>query len=58
MDRRAVLARGRRTVTSGIRAAGLSDHFQHYYTAIAAAGKKTEAIAVYLVLLEANHLRA
>ena len=46
----AVLARGRRTVTSWIRAAGLSDHFQHCYTAVAAAGKKAETIAAYLVL--------
>ena len=45
-----VLARGRRTVTSWIRAAGLSDHFQHCYTAVAAAGKKAETIAAYLVL--------
>jgi hypothetical protein len=46
----AVLACGRRTVTSWIRAAGLSDHFQHCYTAVAAAGKKAETIAAYLVL--------
>src|SRR4051794_21728282 len=46
----AVLACGRRTVTSWIRAAGLSDQFQHCYTAVAAAGKKTETIAAYLVL--------
>ena len=46
----AVLARGRRTVTSWIRAAGLSGHFQHCYTAVAAAGKKAKTIAAYLVL--------
>src|ERR1700740_2800966 len=46
----AVLARGRRTVTTWIRAAGLSDHFQNCYTAVAAAGKKSETIAAYLVL--------
>ena len=46
----AVLARGRRTVTSWIRAARLSDHFQHCYTAVAAAGKKAETIAASLVL--------
>ena len=45
----AVLARGRRTVTSWIRAAGLSDQFQHCYTAVAAAGKKAETIPAYLV---------
>src|ERR1700736_2898128 len=46
----AVLARGRRTVTSGIRAGGLSGHLQHCYTAAAAAGKKAETIAASLVL--------
>jgi hypothetical protein len=45
----AVLARGRRTVTSWIRAAKLSDRFQSCYIAVAAAGKKTEMIAAYLV---------
>src|SRR5262249_34842400 len=46
----AVLARGRRTVTSWIRAAGLGDQFRPCYTAVAAAGKKAETIAAYLVL--------
>ena len=46
----AVLARGRRTVTSWIRAAGLSDEFRPCYTAVAAAGKKAESIAARLVL--------
>src|SRR4051794_20109105 len=46
----AVLARGRRTVTGWIRAAGLSDQFQNCYTAVAAAGKKAESIAARLVL--------
>jgi hypothetical protein len=45
----AVLARGRRTVTSWIRAAGLSDRFRPCYTAVAAAGKKAETIAAHLV---------
>jgi hypothetical protein len=45
----AVLARGRRTVTSWIRAAGLSGQFRSCYTAVAAAGKKAETIAAYLV---------
>src|ERR1700743_772288 len=35
----AVLARGRRTVTTWIRVAGLSDQFRSCYTAVAAAGK-------------------
>ena len=46
----AVLARGRRTVTSWIRAAGLSDQFRPCYTAVAAAGKTTETAAAYLLL--------
>src|SRR3954468_24334384 len=46
----ALLARGRRTVTSWIRAAGLSDQYQSCYLAVAAAGKKAESIAAYLVL--------
>jgi hypothetical protein len=46
----AVLARGRRTVTTWIRAAGLSDQFRPGYTAVAAAGKKAETVATYLVL--------
>src|SRR5512142_1564513 len=46
----AVLARGRRTVTSWIRAAGLSDQFRPCYTAVAAAGKKAGTIAASLVL--------
>src|SRR3954463_15898457 len=46
----AVLARGRRTVTSWIRAAGLSDQFRPCYTAVAAAGKKAETVAARLVL--------
>src|SRR5450631_1379515 len=46
----AVLARGRRTVTCEIRAAGLSDQFRPCYTAIAPAGTNAEAIAAYLIL--------
>jgi hypothetical protein len=46
----AVLGRGRRTVTTWIRAAGLSEQFRPCYTAVAAAGKKAEAIATCLVL--------
>jgi hypothetical protein len=40
----AVLARGRSTVTSWIRAAGLSTQSQPCNTTVAAAGKKTEWI--------------
>src|SRR3954451_19050938 len=38
----ALLARGRRTVTSWIRAACLSGQYQSCYLAVAAAGKKAE----------------
>ncbi len=41
----AVLARGRRTVTTWIRAAKLSEWFQSCYIAIAAAGKRSDRIA-------------
>jgi hypothetical protein len=44
----AVLARGRRTVTSWIRAAGLSTEFRPCYTTVAAAGKRTDLIAAHL----------
>jgi hypothetical protein len=41
----AVLARGRRTVTTWIRAAKLSDQFRPCYTAVAAAGRRADLIA-------------
>jgi hypothetical protein len=41
----AVLARGRRTVTTWIRAAKLSDRFRSCYTAVAAAGRRADCIA-------------
>ena len=41
----AVLARGRRTVTTWIRAAKLSGKYQSHYIAVAAAGKRTDSIA-------------
>src|SRR5258706_7489852 len=43
-----LLARGRRTVTSWIRAAGLSRDFRPCYTTVAAAGKRTDLIAGHL----------
>lgn len=46
----AVLARGRRTVTTWIRAAKLSDHYQSCYLAVAAAGKRADIIARRLLL--------
>jgi hypothetical protein len=39
-----VLARGRRTVTSWIRAGRLSDQFRPCYTAVAAAGKRADRV--------------
>jgi len=46
----ALLARGRRTVTSWIRAAKLSDQFRPGYTAVAAAGKKADSVAARLFI--------
>jgi len=45
----AVLARGRRTVTSWIRAAGLSSEFRPCYTTVSAAGKRADSIAARLL---------
>src|SRR4051794_39494049 len=44
----ALLARGRRTVTSWIRAAGLSSEFRPCYTTVAAAGKRADRLAALL----------
>lgn len=44
----AVLARGRRTVTSWIRAAGLSGEYRPCYTTVSAAGKRADRIAARL----------
>jgi hypothetical protein len=41
----AVLARGRRTVTSWVRAAGLSDEYRPCYTTLAAVGRRTDRMA-------------
>jgi hypothetical protein len=46
----AVLAGGRRTVTTWIRAAGLSERFRSCYIAVAAAGKRAERIGTRLLL--------
>lgn len=45
----AVLARGRRTVTAWIRAAGLSDEYRPCYTTVAAAGGRADRIATRLL---------
>lgn len=44
----AILARGRRTVTSWIRAAGLSNEFRPCYTTVAAVGTRTDVAAAHL----------
>ena len=44
----AILARGRRTETSWIRAAGLSREYRPCYTTVAAAGKRTDLMAAHL----------
>jgi len=54
----ALLARGRRTVTSWIRAAGLSSKFQPCYTTVAAAGKQAGNIAARLIYEVVNPLVA
>src|SRR3954449_5210884 len=44
----AVLARRRRTLTSWVRAAGLSDEYRPCYATVAAAGARTDRIAARL----------
>jgi DDE superfamily endonuclease len=44
----AILARGRRTVTSWIRPAGLSREFRPCYTTVSAAGKRADGVAARL----------
>ena len=44
----AVLARGRRTVTSWVRSAGLSSEYRSCYTTLAAAGTRTDLMAAHL----------
>jgi hypothetical protein len=44
----AILARGRRTETSGIRAAGLSNEYRPCYTTVSAAGNRAGSIAARL----------
>ena len=54
----AVLARGRRTVTSWIRAAGLSSDSKPVYTAVAAAGKRADSVAARLAIAAVKPLVA
>ena len=46
-----LFAQGRRTVTTWLRAAGVSDDFQDYYYFLAALGRKTESVASRLFAL-------
>ncbi len=46
-----LFASGRRTVTTWLRAAGVSDDYQGYYYFLAAVGRKSESIATQLVAL-------
>ncbi len=46
-----LFAHGRRTVTTWLRAAGVSDDFQDYYYFLAALGRKTKFVATRLLLL-------
>lgn len=46
-----LLANGRRTVTTWLRAAGVSDDYQDYYYFLVPVGRKSESIATQLVLL-------
>jgi hypothetical protein len=46
-----LFANGRRTVTSWLRAAGVSDDFDDYYYFLAVIGRKTKSVATQLVIL-------
>ena len=46
-----LLANGRRTVTTWLRAAGISDDFDDYHYILAVVGRKTESVATQLLLL-------
>jgi len=46
-----LFAHGRRTVTTWLRAAGVSDDYQDYYYFLAALGRKTKSVATQVLLL-------
>ena len=46
-----LFAHGRRTVTTWLRAAGVSADFQDYYYFLSALGRKTKSVATHLLLL-------
>jgi hypothetical protein len=52
-----LFAGGRRTVTTWLRAAGVSDDYQDYYYFLAGVGRKSESIATRLLALVACTLR-
>jgi hypothetical protein len=51
-----LFAQGRRTVTTWLRAAGVSDDYQDYYYFLAALGRKAESVATRLVFLLLDRL--
>jgi hypothetical protein len=51
-----LFAQGRRTVTSWLRAAGVSDDFQSYYYFLAPLGRKTKSVATGLLALVLREL--
>jgi hypothetical protein len=51
-----LFAQGRRTVTSWLRAAGVSDDFQSYYYFLAPLGRKTKSVASQLLALVLREL--
>jgi hypothetical protein len=46
----ALFAKGRRTVTSWLRAAGVTSDFRHAYNALWAAGRQAQSLAIHLLL--------
>ena len=57
-----LFASGRRTVTTWLRAAGVSDDYQDYYYFLVAVGRKTESVAerlfALLLIVLQGHRRA
>src|SRR5690606_14005447 len=51
-----LFARGRRTVTTWLRAAGIGDGYQDYYYFLSSLGRKTEKVATQLLLIVLHHL--
>jgi hypothetical protein len=51
-----LFAHGRRTVTTWLRAAGVSDEFQNYYYFLAPLGRKAKSVATQLLILVLRRL--